>query len=488
MRGPGTLLVRAIVLAAAAAGSAPAAEPAEKRNVLFIAVDDMNCDLGCYGAKGMKTPNIDRLAARGVRFDRAYCQYPLCSPSRVSLMTGLRPDRTQVFDLNKDFRKTSLPDVVTLPQAFRKNGYFAARVGKIFHYGNPGQIGTDGLDDPASWNQRINPAGRDKREEDLLTNYTPKRGLGSSLSFLAAEGTDAEQTDGMVAEAAIRLMEENKDRPFFIAAGFYRPHCPYIAPKNYFELYPLDRIAVEIGAAGHLKRVPPLALASCQPHPWFGVTRDQAAEAKRAYYATFSFVDALVGRLLDALERLELADRTVVVFWSDHGYHVGEHGLFMKMSLFEESARVPMLIAAPGMRGNGKACERTVELVDLYPTLTDLCGVSAPSDLDGASLRPLLDNPGSAWTRPAFTQLMRGATPGHSIRTERWRYTEWGNGREGRELYDHAADPREMNNLADDPAHASIVADLRSLLRRHWPPESYSNQASVGRKRKGKTP
>jgi iduronate 2-sulfatase len=373
-----------------------------------------------------------------------------------------------------------------LPQMFMKNGYTVARVGKIFHYGNPGDIGTDGLDDPASWQRRINPRGRDKDEEGKVTNYTPKRGLGSSLSFLQAEGTDDEQTDGKVAAEAIRLMEENAGRPFFVAAGFYRPHTPYIAPKAYFDLYPLDRITFPSEPASHRAAVLEPATASTRPYPVFGVNEDQARDAKRAYYATISFVDAQVGKLLDALDRLKLADRTIIVFWSDHGYHLGEHGLWMKQSLFEESARVPLIIAAPG-RSRGKASARTVELVDLYPTLADLAGLEPPSDLHGASLKPLLENPDAAWTKPAFTQVARGGFPGHSVRTERWRYTEWERGKQGSELYDHDADPHEYRNLATDPAYAAVVNELRSLVRKNWPAGSASNMPAAKKAAKKKT-
>ncbi|MBS1787338.1 MAG: sulfatase [Acidobacteria bacterium] len=445
--------------------SSTAAKPAKQYNVLFISTDDMNNDLGCYGHPLVKSPNIDRLAAQGVMFDRAYCQFPLCSPSRSSLMTGLRPDTTEVYDLQKHFRSV-LPDVVTLPQLFMKNGYFAARVGKIYHYGNPGQIGTDGLDDPQSWNMVVNPRGVDKDEEKVLTNYTPTRGLGSSLSFYASPAPDEDHTDGKVAAETIKLLEANKDRPFFIAAGFYRPHCPFIAPKKYFDLYPLEKIAAPKFSPEEWKMVPAPALWLKEPN--FGVTADQQREAIRAYYASISFVDANVGRLMDALKRLNLADNTIIVFWSDHGYLLGQHGQWMKQSLFEGSARNPMIIAGPGV-SKGKASPRTVEFVDIYPTLAEMCGLKgAPKNLAGRSMRPLLVNPKAIWNKPAITQVERGAAAnrfmGYSIRTERWRYTEWDGGRKGAELYDETADPEEMKNLANDPKFASTLAELKRLL------------------------
>ncbi|MCC2668803.1 MAG: sulfatase, partial [Armatimonadetes bacterium] len=422
------ILLFLLLLLLTVAGYAPAghAQSKPRLNVLFISVDDMNADLGCYGHPLVKSPHIDRLARRGVRFDRAYCQFPLCSPSRSSLLTGLRPSTTKVFDLQYHFR-TGMPDVVTLPQLFKNSGYYSARVGKLYHYGNPGGIGTSGLDDPPSWSHFVNPAGRDKTAlEPDLTNYTPRRGLGSAMALLPdPAGKDEEHTDGKVATETIKLLEAHRDQPFFIAAGFYRPHTPYIAPKKYFELYPLDKIQLPQEPAAARQGVPAPALSSTRPLPYFGVTSDQARECKQAYYASISFVDAQVGRILDAVDRLKLWDNTVVVFWSDHGYHLGEHGLWMKQSLFEESARVPMIIAPPQTRYAGSRCRRTVEFVDLYPTMADLAGLKPPANLEGVTLRPLLVDPYRKWNRPAFTQVQRGVFPGYSVRTERWRYTEW---------------------------------------------------------------
>ena len=335
-----------LLLALVSSGLAGAATP----NVLFIATDDMNNALGCYGHPTVRTPHIDRLAQRGVRFDRAYCQFPLCSPSRTSIMTGRRPDATEVYDLQKHFR-TVLPNAVTLSQLFQQHGYHAARVGKIYHYGNPGQIGTDGLDDPVSWTERINPKGRDKAEEHLIINHTPKRGLGSSLSFLRAEGTDEEQTDGIVATETIRLLETHRDQPFFLAAGFYRPHCPYIAPARSTSIYTPMR-------AGDRSRPDPGTTWPIVPdggagiHPAASVVRrDRTSGARSApgllghdHVRRRASRPIARGRWIDS----NSTDHTIVVFWSDHGYHTGEHGLWMKQSVFENSARVPLIIAGPG--------------------------------------------------------------------------------------------------------------------------------------------
>ncbi|MBI1872368.1 MAG: sulfatase-like hydrolase/transferase [Acidobacteria bacterium] len=270
---------------------------APRPNVLLIMADDLNDDMGTYGHPLAKTPNLDRLPARGVSLDRAYTQFPLYSPSRFSLLTGLRPDTTRVHDLQTDFR-TILPDVVTLPQMFRRNGYFAARVGKIYHYGNPGQIGTSGLDDSASWDAFVNPRGIAKDEEDQLTNFTPARGLGSARAYHASPAVDEKHTDGKVATETIALLEHNKDRPFFIGAGFYRPHCPFIAPRKYFDLYPLERIAAP--ASSPDCGAPPAAWFTTPPH--WGVSEQGQRESIRAYYVSISFLDANVGRILEALD------------------------------------------------------------------------------------------------------------------------------------------------------------------------------------------
>jgi iduronate 2-sulfatase len=441
-----------------------AAQP-KRPNVLVIMADDLNDDLGAFRHPLVKTPNLDRLAARGVRFDRAYTQFPLCSPSRVSLLTGLRPDTTRVHDLQTNFR-TVLPDVVTLPQAFKRNGYAAARVGKIYHYGNPGDIGTSGLDDPASWDMVVNPRGIDKDEEPLVTNFTPTRGLGSALAYYASPAGDEDHTDGKVALETIALLEKNKDRPFFIGAGFYRPHCPYIAPRKYFDLYPLDKIAPP--AASPESGAPPAAWFTVPPH--WGISVQAQRETIRAYYASISFLDANVGRVLDALDRLQLTDKTIVVFVSDHGYHLGEQGQWMKQTLFERSTRAPLVIAGPGITAKGRSSSRIVEFLDLYPTLVALAALPPPQGLQGRSLAPLLKNPAAKWDHPAVSQVRRGPAParymGYSIRTEKWRYTEWDNGKQGAELYDQRGDPGESRNLAADPRHQKTVAEMQRLLRR----------------------
>lgn len=440
-------------------------------NVLFIAIDDLNVSLSCYDHPLVKSPNIDKLAARGVRFDRAYCQYPLCNPSRSSLLSGLRPDTSKIYGNGIPIRKV-FPDVVTLPQLFKNNGYFSGRVGKIFHYGVPGQIGTSGLDDPPSWNQFINPSGRDRDDQSDVINFTPDRQLGAALCWMEAKGTDEEQTDGKVAAEAIRLLEEHKGEPFFIAAGFYRPHVPDIATRKYFELYPLENVLLPKEPPDHITNIPPVALTTKPLN--YGLDEEKLRTFKRAYFASISFVDAQVGKVVDALDRLNLATNTIVVLFGDHGWSLGEHGQWQKQLLFEEVARVPLIIALPKAAVTGVS-PRPVELVDIYPTLADYCGLKPPANLEGRTLRPLLENPKARWLFPAVTQQVRNedgkGIMGYSVRTERWRYTEWDGGAAGSELYDHMNDPHEWQNLAKDPRYAKTITDMKKLMPRSKPDE-----------------
>jgi iduronate 2-sulfatase len=448
----------------------------KRPNVLFIVADDLNTALSSYGHPVVQSPNIDRLAARGVRFDRAYTQYPLCNPSRASLLTGLRPSTTRVFDLATHFRST-VPEAVTIPQLFRKNGYFTARVGKIFHQGVPSGIGRSGPDDPVSWDQVVNPRGRDQDEAARIVNLTPTRGTGIGLSLLEAEGTDDEQTDGKVALEAIRLLESHRDEPFFLAVGFYRPHSPWVAPRKYFDLYRETKVEVPRFPADDRADIPapatwlnPERLWDSLPMdgpPNFGLDDAALRRSVAAYYAATTFMDAQVGRVLAALDRLGLAGNTVVVFLGDHGFLLGEHGLWTKRSLFEESARAPLVIAAPGL-GRGVARD-VVEFVDILPTLADLAGLNPPPGLEGRSLAPLLADPAQPSKGTAFTEVRRPGFFGHSVRTRRWRYTEWDYGEKGAELYDHDNDPHEFRNLVREAGLAAQVRELRSHLRANWP-------------------
>ena len=457
------------LLLVAATVSAVAATP-PKPNVLFLIADDLNNRLACYGDPRAKTPNLDRLAAQGVLFDRAYCAYPLCGPSRNSLLTGLYPNSSGILANSQIFRQT-VPQHVSLPQAFRQQGWFAGRIGKLYHFNVPSSIGTDGHDDPASWELEMNPAGVDRTEEQPRIFSLKPGQFGATLSWYASPKRDEFHTDGLLARDAEWVLErcaKQKDRPFFLAVGFFRPHTPYVAPKKpYFEYYPEPEMPVVSGVKEDQADLPAAALGSAHKEQ-DQMSDDLRRQAVQAYYASVSFMDAQVGYVLAALDRLGLRDNTIIVFTSDHGYHLGEHGLWQKRSLFEESARVPLLIAAPGGVRNA-VVKAPVAHVDLYPTLTELCGVKSPDSLQGQSLVPLLKDPslpGRGW---AVSQVGRGASGkqyfGYSLRTPRWRYTEWDEGRQGRELYDHDADPKELANLATDPAREQTIAALSAQLR-----------------------
>lgn len=481
-----------IALALLACLSAFAAET--RKNVLLLVSDDCGPRMGTYGGEAL-TPNIDALARSGVRFDRAYCQYALCNPSRTSFLTGLRPDTTGVYDNAKEFRK-AIPDMVTMPQMFKNNGYSVARIGKLYHYGVPKEIGTNGLDDPQSWEQVWNPRGRDCDDEDKIFSIGVGAGssadktkgnmgqilvgsgnYGGTLSWLAADGTDAEQTDGKIAAQAISFLQEKRSKPFFLAVGFFRPHTPYVAPKPYFQSYPKDKVELVPDPTDDRAAKPPVALSNTAVAN-YGMNEDTQRTAKQAYLASMTFMDVQFGLVLAELKKQGLEKDTIVVFISDHGYNLGEHGLWQKRSLYEDSARVPFIIRDPGNPANGRATKRVAELVDLYPTVADLCGLNPDKRAQGKSLRPLLANPELAWNHAAYTQVdfgainvggkKKAATPerkvGRSVRTERYRYTEWNEGRLGVELYDHDADPKEFKNLAVDPAYASVVAALKATL------------------------
>lgn len=475
--------VMLILTLAGSVGVREARAEARRPNVLFLMSDDLNNMLGCYGDSLARTPHIDRLAARGMRFDRAYCSFPLCGPSRNSMLTGLYPNSTGILANQQIFRQT-IPSQVSLPQAFRNAGYFAARIGKLYHYNVPKSIGTNGHDDPGSWELELNPAGVDRLvEEDRIFSLLPGQ-FGGTLSWLASPQPDAKHTDGLMADDAEWVLErcaKRPDRPFFLALGFFRPHTPYVSPQSYFDLYPAKEMPVVQGVKEDQVDIPAPGLGSYKKEQ-DKLTDDLRRQCRQAYLASISFMDAQVGRVLAALDRLGLADNTIIVFTSDHGYHMGEHGLWQKMSLFEESARVPLLLVAPGAAKPGSVAAAPVSHVDLFPTLAALCGLQPPANLQGQNLAPMLKDPTSPGRGWALTQVMRGGGPmrasvttnvgadgpryfGYSLRTPRWRYTEWDEGRKGRELYDHTSDPRELTNLADKPEHAKTVAELSQQVR-----------------------
>ena len=470
-------------------------------NVLFIIVDDLRPELGCYGVRHMHSPNIDRLAARGLLFERAYCQVALCNPSRSSLLTGRRPDATQVLDNGAHFR-AALPDALTLPQFFKDHGWHAQGFGKFFH---------PGCEDPPSWSAPHWDAQHGDEDatgaalvEVMKSYYGPsgreqveavaKRAIdsGKKLEALkrrdllgpateAPDVPDDELVDGQTAAHAIETMRTLRDRPFFLAVGFLKPHLPFVAPKKYWELYPPEQIQFTASTA-------PKDAPACALHDWSELRANldipktgplsdaQARHLVRGYAAATSYTDAQVGRVLDELDRLGLRENTIVVFLGDHGWHLGEHGMWCKHSNFEVATRAPLIIAAPGMPSAGQHTRALVEFVDIYPTLAHLCGLPVPAHAEGASFAPLLSNPELPWKQAAFSQYRRpapgkNAFVGRSIRTDRWRYTEWTDAKgepAGLELYDEKNDPAEDTNLATQPAGQAAIKDLAKQLHDGW--------------------
>ena len=422
------------------AGCGPGRRPGPRGpNVLLIIADDLSFRVGLYGFAA-RTPNLDRLAARGRRFDHAYCQYPLCNPSRTSFLSGWRPERTQVWG-NLRAPRPYIRGATPLQEHFKANGYFTARVGKVYHSRFEGEF---------HWDQVLDTYDEAPEETTVGAVWGP------------SGRRDEEEPDGHAARRTVELLREKRDVPFFIGIGFLKPHIPWIVPDAYFKMYPPASVE--------------LPLASLSDRQIVGVERGglnvapaRWREARAAYFASVTFMDAQLGLILDAMDELRLWDRTVVLVMSDNGLHVGEHGLWGKMTLFEESARVPLVIAGAGVKRPGEATSSLVELVDLYPTLLELCRLTKVEGLDGTSLVPLLQDPDRSVKMAAFTLRKVGAARkvqmAESVRTVRYRYTEWPEGRI--ELYDHERDPDERHDLSEEPSQHETIEGLKRRLEEH---------------------
>src|SRR5688572_4947982 len=460
----------------------PASAQQQRPNILFIAVDDLRPETGCYGSKIVKSPNIDRLAARGLIFDRAYCQQAVCSPSRSSLMTGTRPDTTKVWDLQTHFRK-ALPEVVTLGQHFKNNGYHVQGMGKIYH---------PGYDDAPTWSVAWQGPGRKAKADGLEESRQRVRrrrkgakdagktqeqiGRVRGPAFEGADVPDETFADGVVAELAIAALKElkEKNQPFFLAVGFARPHLPFVAPKKYWDMY--DPAQIELATNKFRpKEAPAYAVQpGGEMRVYEGIPKgpipdDLARQLKHGYYASISYMDAQLGKVLDELDKLGLAQNTIIVLWGDHGWKLGEHDAWCKHTNVENDTNAPLILSAPGMKSAGKHTQALVEFVDVYPTLTELAGLPLPAHLEGTSAKPLLDDPTRSWKSAAFSQYPR--TPagkklmGYTMRTDRYRFTRWvmrdePSKVEAVELYDHKADPQENQNIADASENQELVKQL----------------------------
>ena len=491
-------------------GPVAAGSERQVKNVLFIAVDDLNTRIACYGDPLAKTPQLDRLASWGVRFERAYCQFPICNPSRVSLLLGRYPTTTEIVDFA---HPALLGDKwVSLTQHYRNQGYEVRLLGKIFHFGTDvmkgwfsDEPGVPGQEFPPDWSAGEKWVRRSQEEHQRMVidrqRWEPYRTLSPPPNSWVKNlrtwanvfgpvpnakeqdpgpprayewSADAVNADRAVAQLA-RYAESGQS--FFLGVGFYKPHVPLVAPQRFFDLFPADRMPLPEDFAAW-----PTADDSIPRHALrynldlffeHEVQPDEARAAMAAYYACVSFTDEKIGLLLDALERFKLRESTVIVLWGDHGWHLGEKGMWGKGTLFDVSARAPLMIVDPGAAPAGQSCPRTVEFVDVYPTLVDLCGLPVPPGLEGQSLTPLLRDPQASWDHPAYTFTAREDWLGIAVRTERWCYTEWDEGRRGVELYDLQADPRESHNLASDPAYAATVTEMRQRLQAGPKPASH---------------
>ncbi len=442
----------------------------KKPNILFIIADDLTATaVSSYENKICKTPNIDKLASEGVRYTSAYCQYPVCGPSRASFMFGYYPNATTTFGYVSG-RENIGPNRKTWSQLFKDNGYYTARVSKIFHMGVPIDIetGSNGTDDEASWTERFNSQGPEwKAEGDAeLVQGNPdgkiERKGGNVMTIVKADGNDLAHSDGKTAEKASELIRKHKNEPFFIAIGFVRPHVPFVAPKKYFLPYPFNNIKMPEKVEGDWDDIPKRGInyvTSVNGQ----MSSEQEKKAVAAYYASVSYMDVQVGKVLNTLKEEGLEDNTIVIFTSDHGFHLGEHEFWMKVSLHEESVRIPLIIKVPGKKA--AVCNSFVELIDLYPTITGLSGLKTSKHLQGKSLVKTLDNPRFKVRDMAFSVSQGGKS--FLLRTEKWAYIQYDeDAKSGMELYDMEKDPNQYTNLAYKAKYADTISQFQKKLKK----------------------
>lgn len=449
--------------------SAPAAQQSSKPNVLFIIMDDLTTAIGCYGDRDAHTPNMDALAARGVRFENVYCQFSLCAPSRSSFLTSCYPDRTKVYDLSTSFR-VALPDVITLPDLFKQEGYSTALIGKVFHGGDPKLPMDIVTHAPLSKDDAILTEVKKALNDPSDKPHGKGNGENYNRSYAASARPDSDFTDYEIASRAIAALEEFKNKPFFLAVGFIRPHTPYVAPQAFFDQFDPQKLSLPPfyqPGGEDISLIPPAALRpNNNIFRYKAPTLQEAREARRGYLAASSFSDAQLGRVLARLSELKLDKNTIIALVGDNGYQLGEHGLWAKQTLFRGGTSVPLIIAAPDIKPG--VCSGLVEQVDIYPTLAGLAGLPLPETVQGKTMQPLMENPALPGKPYVFSVMQAPkSVMGHSISNGRFTFIEWDEGRAGHQLYDNEKDPNQLHNLADLPEQSEFVKDLHNRLKAH---------------------